>query len=112
MEKKKSYGNESITALKGAERVRQVGLAVIFGSDGLDGCQHAVFEILSNAIDEAREGYGNLIVVTRFEDRSHRDRGLWPGLPGGLERGRAALQLGAGLLRDVCRRQISERRGR
>ena len=69
MAKKKSYGNESITALKGAERVRRRP-GVIFGSDGLDGCQHAVFEILSNAIDEAREGYGNLIVVTRFEDRS------------------------------------------
>ena len=69
MAKKKSYGNESITALKGAERVRRRP-GVIFGSDGLDGCQHAVFEILSNAIDEAREGYGNLIVVTRFEDHS------------------------------------------
>ena len=69
MAKKKSYGNESITALKGAERVRRRP-GVIFGSDGLDGCQHAVFEILSNAIDEAREGYGNLIVVTRFEDCS------------------------------------------
>ena len=69
MAKKKSYGNESITALKGAERVRRRP-GVIFGSAGLDGCQHAVFEILSNAIDEAREGYGNLIVVTRFEDRS------------------------------------------
>ena len=69
MAKKKSYGNESITALKGADRVRKRP-GVIFGSDGLDGCQHAVFEILSNAIDEAREGYGNLIVVTRFEDRS------------------------------------------
>ncbi len=69
MAKKKTYGNESITALKGAERVRRRP-GVIFGSDGLDGCQHAVFEILSNAIDEAREGYGNLIVVTRFEDRS------------------------------------------
>ena len=69
MAKKKSYGNESITALKGAERVRRRP-GVIFGSDGLDGCQHAVFEILSNAIDEARGGYGNIIVVTRFEDRS------------------------------------------
>ena len=63
MAKKKSYGNESITALKGAERVRRRP-GVIYG------CQHAVFEILSNAIDEAREGYGNLIVVTRFEDHS------------------------------------------
>ena len=63
------YGNESISALKGADRVRKRP-GVIFGSDGLDGCEHAVFEILSNAIDEAREGHGNLIIVTRYADRS------------------------------------------
>ena len=65
----KSYGNESISALKGADRVRKRP-GVIFGSDGLEGCEHAVFEILSNAIDEAREGHGNLITVTRYEDLS------------------------------------------
>ena len=65
----KEYGNESISQLKGADRVRKRP-GVIFGSDGLDGCEHAVFEILSNAIDEAREGYGNQIVVTRFADHS------------------------------------------
>jgi len=64
-----SYGNESISALKGADRVRKRP-GVIFGSDGLDGCQHAVFEILSNAIDEAREGHGTVIVLTRYEDQS------------------------------------------
>ena len=69
MAKKQSYGNESITTLKGADRVRKRP-AVIFGSDGLEGCEHAVFEILSNAIDEAREGYGNLVIVTRYEDHS------------------------------------------
>ncbi len=63
------YGNESISALKGADRVRKRP-GVIFGSDGLEGCEHAVFEILSNAIDEAREGHGNLIIATRYEDRS------------------------------------------
>ena len=65
----KTYGNESISALKGADRVRKRP-AVIFGSDGLEGCEHAVFEILSNAIDEAREGHGSVITVTRYEDRS------------------------------------------
>ena len=63
------YGNDSISQLKGADRVRKRP-GVIFGSDGLDGCQHAVFEILSNSIDEAREGHGNIITVTRFEDKS------------------------------------------
>ena len=69
MAKKQAYGNESIAMLKGADRVRKRP-AVIFGSDDLVGCEHAVFEIMSNAIDEAREGYGNLIVVTRYADRS------------------------------------------
>lgn len=66
---KKNYGNESITSLKGADRVR-LRPAVIFGSDGLEGCQHSFFEILSNSIDEAREGYGKLIRVTRHSDCS------------------------------------------
>ena len=67
--RKQDYGNESISSLKGADRVRKRP-GVIFGSDGLDGCQHAVFEILSNSIDEAREGHGKVITVTRFADRS------------------------------------------
>ena len=68
-EKKQNYGNDSISALKGADRVRKRP-GVIFGSDGLEGCEHAVFEILSNSIDEAREGYGRLITVTRYLDHS------------------------------------------
>ena len=64
-----NYGNESISQLKGADRVRKRP-GVIFGSDGLDGCEHAVFEILSNAIDEAREGYGKLITLTYYKDHS------------------------------------------
>ena len=67
--KRQEYGNESISALKDEERVRKRP-AVIFGSDDLEGCKHAVFEILSNAIDEAREGHGDTIVVTRYEDLS------------------------------------------
>ena len=66
---KKQYDNESIISLRGPDRVR-LRPGVIFGSDGLEGCEHAVFEILSNAIDEAREGHGNQIIVTRYEDHS------------------------------------------
>ncbi|MGN1051112.1 MAG: toprim domain-containing protein, partial [Acutalibacteraceae bacterium] len=71
MAKKKTgeYGNESIVTLKGADRVRKRP-AVIFGSDGIEGCCHSVFEILSNSIDEAREGYGNKITVTKYTDGS------------------------------------------
>ncbi len=67
--KQEQYGNSSISMLKGEDRVRKRP-AVIFGSDDLEGCKHAVFEILSNAIDEAREGYGNLIILTRYADKS------------------------------------------
>ena len=69
MSKKNIYGNESISSLKGADRVRKRP-GVIFGSDGIEGCEHSVFEILSNSIDEAREGYGNLINITYFLDGS------------------------------------------
>ena len=78
--KKDNYGNDSISALKGADRVRKRP-AVIFGSDGLEGCQHSFFEILSNSIDEAREGYGNLIEVVRHEDWSITVKDHGRGIP-------------------------------
>lgn len=80
MAKKKEYGNESIKSLKGADRVRKRP-AVIFGSDGLEGCEHSVFEIMSNSIDEAREGYGNKICVTRFLDGSVEVQDFGRGIP-------------------------------
>jgi DNA gyrase subunit B len=67
--KQTEYSNDTISSLKGADRVRKRP-GVIFGSDGLEGCEHAVFEILSNAIDEAREGFGNRVTVTRYADKS------------------------------------------
>ena len=80
MAKKNVYDNESISSLKGADRVRKRP-GVIFGSDGLEGCEHAVFEILSNAIDEARGGHGKLITVTRFLDRSVQVEDMGRGCP-------------------------------
>ncbi|MFQ8958692.1 MAG: toprim domain-containing protein, partial [Eubacterium sp.] len=80
MAKKQEYGNESIKSLKGADRVR-IRPAVIFGSDGLEGCEHSVFEIMSNSIDEAREGYGNRICVTRFLDGSVEVQDFGRGIP-------------------------------
>ncbi len=77
---KKQYNDESISSLKGADRVR-LRPSVIFGSDGLEGCEHTVFEILSNSIDEAREGYGNKIKVTRYKDHSIRIRDYGRGIP-------------------------------
>ena len=78
--KKQEYGNESIKSLKGADRVRKRP-AVIFGSDGLEGCEHCVFEIMSNSIDEAREGYGNKICITRFLDGSIEVQDFGRGIP-------------------------------
>ena len=80
MAKKPEYGNESITSLKGADRVRKRP-AVIFGSNGLEGCQHSVFEIISNSIDEAREGHGKKIVITRFSDHSIEVQDFGRGAP-------------------------------
>lgn len=75
-----TYGNESISSLKGADRVR-LRPGVIFGSDGIDGCEHSFFEILSNSIDEAREGFGNIIEVTRFLDKSVMVKDYARGIP-------------------------------
>ncbi len=77
---KESYGNDSIEMLKGADKVRKRP-AVIFGSDGIEGCQHSVFEILSNSIDEAREGYGNIIKVTKYMDKSVEIEDYGRGIP-------------------------------
>ena len=67
MAKKKDYGNDSITMLKGADKVRKRP-AVIFGSDGLDGCEHSIFEVISNSIDEARAGFGDKIIITHYRN--------------------------------------------
>ena len=74
------YGNESISSLKGEDRVRKRP-AVIFGSDGIEGCEHSIFEILSNSIDEAREGFGKEITVTRFLDNSIEIEDKGRGIP-------------------------------
>ena len=80
MAKANTYGNDSITSLKGADRVRKRP-AVIFGSDGIEGCQHSIFEIISNSIDEAREGYGDRVVVTRYADNSVEVQDFGRGIP-------------------------------
>ena len=80
MPKKADYGVESIVSLKGADRVRKRP-AVIFGSDGLEGCQHSIFEIISNSIDEAREGHGEKIIVTRYSDGSVEVQDFGRGIP-------------------------------
>lgn len=77
---KEIYGNESISSLKGADRVR-LRPGVIFGSDGLEGCEHSVFEILSNSIDEAREGHGDRIIITKYKDNSIEIQDFGRGCP-------------------------------
>lgn len=75
-----NYTNDSITALVGPDRVRKKPAAIL-GSDGLEGCQHTFIEILANSIDEAREGYGKVIEVTRFKDKSIQIRDYGRGCP-------------------------------
>ena len=76
----KQYNDQSIVSLKGKDRVRKKP-AVIFGSDGLEGCEHSIFEILSNSVDEAREGYGKEIIVTAFLDKSIKVEDFGRGVP-------------------------------
>lgn len=87
MAKKKTneYNDDSISSLSGADRVRKRP-AVIFGSDGIEGCQHSVFEILSNSIDEAREGYGKQILITRYSDGSYEVEDHGRGIPVGYNK--------------------------
>ena len=80
VKKKTDYGNDSIEVLEGADRVRKRP-AVIFGSDGLEGCKHSVFEILSNSIDEARDGNGSKIILTKFADGSFQVEDFGRGCP-------------------------------
>ncbi len=80
VKKPQQYDNQSIKALKGADRVRKRP-AVIFGSDGLEGCEHSFFEILSNAVDEAREGHGSRIITTVYRDRSLSVEDFGRGVP-------------------------------
>ncbi|MEG2770523.1 MAG: ATP-binding protein, partial [Oscillospiraceae bacterium] len=86
MSKKQEYSNESITSLKGADRVRKRP-GVIFGSDGADGCAHSIFEILSNSIDEAREGHGSEIIITKFADGSVEIEDFGRGMPVDFNKG-------------------------
>ena len=81
-----AYNNQSITSLKGADRVRKRP-AVIFGSDGLEGCEHSVFEILSNSVDEAREGFGSVIHITAYNDHSIEVEDFGRGVPLGWNEG-------------------------
>ena len=80
MPNKKAYDNESISSLKGADRVR-LRPGVIFGSDGIEGCCHSFFEIISNSIDEAREGHGDKIIVTRYLDKRITVQDFGRGIP-------------------------------
>lgn len=75
-----NYGDNSLVSLKGPDQVRKRP-AVIFGSDGIEGCRHSVFEILSNSIDEAREGYGNRIIITKYLDNSIEVQDFGRGIP-------------------------------
>lgn len=82
MSKKNSYSDQDIEVLEGADKVRKRP-SVIFGSNGIEGCEHSMFEILSNAIDEAREGYGDRIIVTRFLDGTVEVQDFGRGIPVG-----------------------------
>ena len=80
MAKKAVYDDNSIKSLKGADRVR-LRPSVIFGSDDIVGCCHSFFEILSNSIDEFKEGNGDKIIVSYFADGSVEVQDFGRGIP-------------------------------
>ncbi len=106
-----NYGNDSIRQLKDEERVR-LRPAVIFGSDGLDGCAHAAFEILSNSVDEARQGYGDLITLTAFADGSIQVEDHGRGCPLDWNPTEKRFNWELVFLRAVRRRQVQQQPGR
>ncbi len=110
MARKQEYGNESITSLKGADRVRKRP-AVIFGSDGVEGCEHAIFEILSNAIDEARDGHGDIINCDPLMAGSAIEvEDFGRGMPVDWNEGQGRYNWELRVLRAVRRRQIRQPR--
>lgn len=108
---KNAYSNESISALKGPDRVR-LKPAAILGSDGLEGCEHTFIEILANSIDEQREGYGKVIEVTRFRDRSIQIRDYGRGCPVDYNEKEKRYNWELVYWRAVRRRKIQQQRRR
>lgn len=64
-----NYGDTSIQNNEGPKGLRKRP-ATLLGTGGLSGCVHAIFEIVSNSVDEYREGYGDVITVTVDDDNS------------------------------------------
>ena len=61
--KKNYYGNESIETIDTErDQVRQKP-TIYFGTNDVKGCAHGTFELVTNSLDEIREGHGNFIKV-------------------------------------------------
>lgn len=75
-----SYNNESIRAIKGADRIRNRP-EVMLGTRGIDGAKHTVIEIVGNATDEKLSGYGDKLIIKLYEDGSISVRDYGRGIP-------------------------------
>lgn len=74
------YDDNSISQLKGAERVRLRPEALL-GSNGIDGAKHTVNEIFANSTDEVLAGFGKKLEVMVYEDESISVRDYGRGVP-------------------------------
>lgn len=74
------YDDNSISQLKGAERVRLRPEALL-GSKGIDGARHTIYEIIGNASDEKLAGYGDSLDICLYEDGSISVRDYGRGVP-------------------------------
>ncbi len=64
-----NYGARDIEVLKGLDAVR-MRPGMYIGTTGVKGMHHILWEIVDNAMDEALNGYGNLIEIEIFPDNS------------------------------------------
>ena len=77
-----NYGNDSIDALEGAERVRTRPASVL-GSNGIEGARHGFTEIVGNASDESTAGFGDKLEIAYYKDGGVSVRDYGRGVPMG-----------------------------
>ena len=77
---RENYNNESIRKLTDLEAVR-TRVSVYAGSADKEGAFTTVKEIISNSIDEFKEGYGDMIDIVYHEDGSITVRDSGRGIP-------------------------------
>lgn len=72
--------DRDLDELKGSQSIR-IRPSVVLGSDGIRGVQQTLFEIVTNAIDRWKDGYGDKVEIIRHKDNSYTIKDFADGLP-------------------------------